>query len=212
MAVRTGQEFIDGLRDEREVWYRGERVDDVTSFHAFEQPIRSLAGLYDMQHDAEWRDVLVADGAEFGEPIGRAFEIPRTVEQLSLKRQAYIAWAQANCGMMGRSPDFLNVMMAALAAKRDFFAEGGEDRANAVVEYYRHVAKNDLFLTHALLDPQLDKGKLRTSNRTRVFVCAWWMKTPTALFSTVSSVSRPLRRLPTKFWYGLFHRHSSPKR
>ena len=161
MAVRTGQEFIDGLRDEREVWYHGERVGDVTSFHAFEQPVRSLAELYDMQHDAEWRDVLVADGAELGEPIGRAFEIPRTVEQLSLKRQAYIAWAQSNCGMMGRSPDFLNVMMAALAAKRNFFAEGGEDRANAVVEYYRHVAKNDLFLTHALLDPQLDKGKLR---------------------------------------------------
>lgn len=161
MTIRTGKQFIDGLSDDREVWYHGERVKNVSSFHAFEQPIRALAALYDQQHDSEHADVLVADGSEFGEPIGRAFEIPRTVEQLALKRKAYITWAESNCGMMGRSPDFLNVMLAALAAKRDFFAEGGEERAVAVVDYYRHVAKNDLFLTHALLDPQLDKGKLR---------------------------------------------------
>ena len=161
MTIRTGKQFIDGLSDNREVWYHGERVKNVSSFHAFEQPIRALAALYDQQHDSEHADVLVADGSEFGEPIGRAFEIPRTVEQLALKRKAYITWAESNCGMMGRSPDFLNVMLAALAAKRDFFAEGGEERAVAVVDYYRHVAKNDLFLTHALLDPQLDKGKLR---------------------------------------------------
>ncbi len=63
--------------------------------------------------------------------------------------------------MMGRSPDFLNAMLAALAAKQRFFAEQSPARAEAVVNYWRHVAKHDLFLTHALLDPQLDKGKAR---------------------------------------------------
>ena len=161
MGIRNGKEFISGLRDGREVWYHGERVADVTTFEPFVEPIRSIARLYDMQHDPGFADVLVADSAEFGEPIGRAFEMPRTADQLRLKREAYIAWAESNCGMMGRSPDFLNVMMAALAAKRDFFAEGGAERADAVVNYYRYIARKDLFLTHALLDPQLDKGKLR---------------------------------------------------
>jgi hypothetical protein len=27
--MRDGETFLNGLRDEREVWYRGERVDDV---------------------------------------------------------------------------------------------------------------------------------------------------------------------------------------
>ncbi|MGR8950186.1 MAG: 4-hydroxyphenylacetate 3-hydroxylase family protein [Gammaproteobacteria bacterium] len=161
MTIRNGQQFTEGLRDTREVWYNGKQIEDVTQFEPFQGPIRSLARLYDMQHAAEFSDCLVADGNEFGQPIGRAFEIPRSVEQLALKRQAYTTWAEANCGMMGRSPDFLNVMLAALAAKRSFFAEGGDDRADAVVSYYHHVASNDLFLTHALLDPQLDKGKLR---------------------------------------------------
>ena len=161
MGIRNGKQFIAGLRDNREVWYNGEKVEDVTTFEPFVEPINSLAHLYDKQHDPRFSDVLVADSDDFDQPIGRAFEIPRTHEQLKLKREAYIVWAESNCGMMGRSPDFLNVMMAALAAKRDFFAEDTEQRAAAVVNYYRYIASEDLFLTHALLDPQLDKGKLR---------------------------------------------------
>lgn len=161
MAVRTGKQYIEGLRDGREVWYHGERVADVTTCAEFEAAIGAVARLYDMQHEAEHRDVLVADAPSFDEPIGRAFEIPRTPDHLRLKREAYSTWARSNCGMVGRSPDFLNVMLAALAAKRSFFAEGGAARADAVVDYYRYIAEHDLFLTHALLDPQLDKGRLR---------------------------------------------------
>ncbi len=161
MAIRNGDQYRAALRDGREVWYQGERVADVTAVPEFKAAIAAIAHLYDMQHLPAYRDVLVADTPEFDTPIARAFEIPRTAAHLRLKREAYIAFAESNCGMLGRSPDFLNVMLAALAAKRSFFAEAGEERADAVVNYYRHVAENDLFLTHALLDPQLDKGKLR---------------------------------------------------
>jgi anthranilate 3-monooxygenase (FAD) / 4-hydroxyphenylacetate 3-monooxygenase len=161
MGIRTGAQFIEGLRDEREVWYAGEKVPDVTTFPAFRASVESIAHLYDMQHDPRYADTLVAQSTELGEPVGRAFEFARTLRQLELKREAYAIWARANCGMLGRSPDFMNVMLASLAAKRSFFMEGGEARANAVCDYYEHVARGDLFLTHALLDPQLDKGKLR---------------------------------------------------
>jgi 4-hydroxyphenylacetate 3-monooxygenase oxygenase component len=165
MSVRTGKQFIDGLRDGREVWYDGRRVDDVTTFAPFASAIRSLAMLYDLQHAPEHRDVLTVDSAELGGRIGRAFEMPRTRDHLRLKRAAYIAWAEASCGMLGRSPDFMNVMLTALAAKQSFFTELAPERGDAVVGYYRHIARNDLFLTHALLDPQLDKGKLRHQQR-----------------------------------------------
>ncbi len=161
MAIRDGSQYTNGLRDGREVWYGGERVADVTKFPYFEAVVRSIAELYDMQHLEDTRQLLACPSEDLGEEIGRSFQIPRTAEDLRLKREAYFLWAQANCGMIGRSPDFLNVMLAALAAKKSFFAEDSVDRANNVVEYYRFVATNDLFMTHALLDPQLDKGKLR---------------------------------------------------
>lgn len=161
MAVRNGQAFIDGLKDGREVWYNGERVEDVTVFREFQASIKTLAHLYDMQHDPAHRDVLTVHSPELGEIVSRPFHAPRTREDLRLNREAYTKWAQATCGMMGRSPDFLNAMMTALAAKRSFFAEFSEERAAALVKYHRYLAKNDLFMTHALIDPQLDKSKFR---------------------------------------------------
>jgi 4-hydroxyphenylacetate 3-monooxygenase oxygenase component len=165
MSVRTGKQFVDGLRDGREVWYDGQRIDDVTTFPPLGAAVRSMAMLYDLQHQREHRDVLTVEAPELGGRIARAFEMPRTREQLRLKREAYITWAEASCGMLGRSPDFMNVMLTALAAKRSFFTELAPERGEAVVAYYRHVAREDLFLTHALLDPQLDKGRLRHQQR-----------------------------------------------
>ena len=85
--VRTGRQFIEGLRDGREVWYHGKRVEDVTTFPEFSAAIQSIAALYDMQHDPAHRDVLTVEAVELdGERVGRAFEVPRTHEQLRLKR------------------------------------------------------------------------------------------------------------------------------
>jgi 4-hydroxyphenylacetate 3-monooxygenase len=47
MGIRTGAEFIQGLRDNREVWLGNERVKDVTTHPAFRASIESLAHLYD---------------------------------------------------------------------------------------------------------------------------------------------------------------------
>ena len=161
MGIRTGAQFLAGLHDGREVWYDGKRVEDVANFPPFAAAVRSTANLYDLQHDPRYQDTLTVESPEFGERIARPFEIPTTREHLRLKREAYLIWAESTCGLMGRSPDFLNVMMMALAAKRSFFAEASPARAEAVVNYYQYLARNDLFLTHALLDPQLDKGKAR---------------------------------------------------
>src|SRR4051812_45657049 len=100
MSVRTGKQFVDGLRDGREVWYDGRRVDDVTTFAPLAAAVRSMAMLYDLQHQPEHRDVLTADAPDLGGRIARAFEMPRTREQLRSKRQAYLTWAEASCGML----------------------------------------------------------------------------------------------------------------
>ena len=47
----TGQEYIDSLRDGREIWIYGERVKDVTTHPAFRNTVRMLARLYDALHD-----------------------------------------------------------------------------------------------------------------------------------------------------------------
>jgi len=52
MPARTGQQYITGLQERpREVWIDGERVQDVTTHPALRNGVRSVAALYDMQHD-----------------------------------------------------------------------------------------------------------------------------------------------------------------
>ena len=47
----TGAEYLESLRDGREVYVYGERVKDVTTHPAFRNAARSIARLYDALHD-----------------------------------------------------------------------------------------------------------------------------------------------------------------
>ena len=54
----TGARYLESLRDHREIWYRGERIADVTTHPEFREMAQSLARIYDMQHAPETRDVM----------------------------------------------------------------------------------------------------------------------------------------------------------
>ena len=47
----TGAEFLESLRDGREIYIYGERVKDVTTHPAFRNSAASVALLYDALHD-----------------------------------------------------------------------------------------------------------------------------------------------------------------
>jgi 4-hydroxyphenylacetate 3-monooxygenase len=55
----NGAEFIDSLRDGREVYIYGERVKDVTTHPAFRNTARMVARLYDALHDPKHKDKLL---------------------------------------------------------------------------------------------------------------------------------------------------------
>ena len=46
-GIRTGKEYLAGLRDDREIWTKGKRVKDVTKHPAFRNSVQSIARLYD---------------------------------------------------------------------------------------------------------------------------------------------------------------------
>ncbi len=54
----TGAEYLESLRDGREIWIYGERVEDVTTHPAFRNTARMVARLYDALHDPALQAVL----------------------------------------------------------------------------------------------------------------------------------------------------------
>jgi len=47
--MKTGARHLDSLRDGRQVYIHGKRVDDVTTHPAFRNSVQSAAYLYDFQ-------------------------------------------------------------------------------------------------------------------------------------------------------------------
>ena len=160
MGIRTGQQYIDGVQSRaREVWLRGQRVDDVTTHPAFRAQVQSIARLYDMQHDPAHTDILTYTSPTSGDRVGTAFMVSRTLADLRKRHAAFRLFAEATFGMMGRSPDFLNTTLLAFAEARDVFDRLDTRFGDNVTRYYEYVRENDLFLTHALITPQIDRSK-----------------------------------------------------
>ncbi|HEV8354553.1 MAG TPA: 4-hydroxyphenylacetate 3-monooxygenase, oxygenase component [bacterium] len=159
MPARTGQQFIDGLRAQpREVWIGGERVADVTGHPAFRNVVRSVAALYDLQHEPGRTDEMTYVAPDTGSRVGRSFLTPHSQDDLVSVRRMMKTWADYSGGMMGRSPDYLNRAVMAFAAAADYCAQNDPGFAAHIREYYRHVSEGDLCLTHTLINPQANRS------------------------------------------------------
>jgi len=156
MGARTGKQYLDRLsRHSPEVWIGKERVKDVTRHPATQAAAREIARLYDLQHQEPYREFMLFPSPKTGEPVGTQFLLPRTREDLLKRRKMHKLWADATLGLMGRTTDFIGAMLTAWAANAHFFG----DTADRVRAYFEYVRENDLFLTHALADPPVDRSK-----------------------------------------------------
>ena len=163
MPARTGQQYTANLRDNpAEVWIRGERIADVTTHPALAGGVRSVAALYDRQHDPALREEMLFPSPSSGDPVGMSFIVPRTEDDLLRRRRMMTRWAWVGCGMMARTPDFLNVSLAGWAGAADYFGQNRPEFANNVRNYFEFVRETDATLTHTLvnLQPRRSNGVL----------------------------------------------------
>src|SRR5215471_4676629 len=159
MGIRTGKAFLASLRDERHIHIDGERVTDVTHDPRFAGAARSLADLYDMQHDPALAPRMTFASPVDGAPVGLSFIEPRSVADLVRRREMIKLWMDATCGMLGRSPDFMNVFLTGLASAADTLGDKDAHFADNLRAYHAFVRDNDLCLTHTLVNPQVDRSK-----------------------------------------------------
>ena len=76
MAARTGEQFLKGLRDGRELWVGGERIGSIADHPALNGAATALAEVFDLQHQAA--DVCLMPDPETGEPINVSHMIPKS--------------------------------------------------------------------------------------------------------------------------------------
>jgi 4-hydroxyphenylacetate 3-monooxygenase len=156
---KTGAEHLKSLRDGRAVFIDGERVEDVTAHPAFRNSVASAASLYDFQARPENLELMtfVPNGAN--RRINRSWQMPRSYDEMVLRRRAMQAWAGVSFGFMGRSPDHLASTLVGQRMGLEVFRRHGEARAEALAGYFDYASRNDLFLTYVIINPQADRSK-----------------------------------------------------
>ncbi|MGH7907711.1 MAG: 4-hydroxyphenylacetate 3-hydroxylase family protein, partial [Candidatus Binataceae bacterium] len=159
MGVRTGKQYIEGLRDGRRIFVNGEKVRDVAEYPPFKGVIGEIAALYDRHHDPALASQLTYESPTTGEPVSSSFLLARNRDEMMKRVRGERMRAEFVGGMMGRQPDFMNALVTDMAAARAHFGRNEPAYGKNVWNYYELCREKDLCLTHALVDPQIDRSK-----------------------------------------------------
>jgi 4-hydroxyphenylacetate 3-monooxygenase oxygenase component len=157
----TGDRYIESLKDGRTVWIDGQKVADVTTHPAFKDMVRALADVYDQQNN-EYRDEMTYVVPENGVRTSLSWLIATNHEESGRKRRNSQLWNMLTWGQLGRSPDILAPYISNLVSRAEQFSQIKHpkcDFGENIINYYKYCRDNDLFLTHALGDPQVDRSQ-----------------------------------------------------
>ena len=156
----TGNDYLESLRDGREVWIYGERVADVTTHPAFRNQARMVARLYDSVHQPEMKQILTCQADMGGDVNDGSFTHPffrasyTQVEQVA-SRDAVATWQRIGYGWMGRAPDFMASLLGMLGPNADLYAPYD---ANAC-RWYSDFQQRMPYVNHALVNPPVDRNR-----------------------------------------------------
>lgn len=147
-SLRTPQEYLNGLRDEREVYYRGERVADVVDHPELGIAARHASLDYAFAEEPNHRDLAVVEGHS------AYYHLPRTADDLR-RRSSLIEQATAFA-------DTLVILVKEIGTDALFALHRvthGTDAYDRVATFFDHCRENDLALATAQTDVKGDRSK-----------------------------------------------------
>ena len=159
MGLRTPQQYKTSLQDDRVIYYKGERVKDVTTHPVIGMAVNHASIDYEMAEDPRYHPLAVVHDAQLGEDISRYYHIPRNSDDL-LKRSQLIETATS----LGRT---LVVLIKEIGSDALFalhmVARHMDDHVHTaylprVKKFYEHCARNDLALAVAQTDVKGDRS------------------------------------------------------
>ncbi|MFQ5521863.1 MAG: 4-hydroxyphenylacetate 3-hydroxylase N-terminal domain-containing protein, partial [Candidatus Methylomirabilia bacterium] len=158
MALRTAEQYLESLRDGRAVYYRGERVADVTTHPELGIGARHCAIDYQLAHDPHHREL--ARISEDGRTINRFYKIPRDSGDLLRRRELIAGTTYAGRAIIQLireiGTDFLFAHAIVSHAMQDKTKAPYYERLQA---YHRSVAENDLAMAVAQTDVKGDRSR-----------------------------------------------------
>src|ERR1700730_13491101 len=155
--IRTGKQYLDSIRDGREVYINGARLKDLTRNRRLKPRIDIRARIYDMQHAAATREALSYQ--EAGEWNAIANKLARTQQDWWDKRRATDTVLDDIGGGVTRVGDETVGEMWSLFDGQDILNEVNPEFSANIRRHIDKVLKDDPFHVSANTDPKGDRSK-----------------------------------------------------
>jgi len=154
--IRTGSEYLDSIRGNREVYMNGEPVKDVTTHPMFKPIVDIRARIYDMQHDEATRDIMTV--TQDGEQNAVGNSLPYTQDDWWAKRRATDTVMEDIGGIVTRVGDETVGEMWSLFDGQDVLNEVDPQFSKNIENHIYNVLHKDPFHVSANTDPKGDRS------------------------------------------------------
>jgi 4-hydroxyphenylacetate 3-monooxygenase len=158
-VIRTGEEYRASIRDGREVWIDGERVEDVPSHPAFKPLVDIRARIYDLAHEPATQDAMTYLDPETGERCAVGPRLPRAADDWRAKRRAVDTVLDEIGGVVTRVGDETVGEMWSLYDGQDVLNEIDPRFSANIRRHVLRAAVEDPFHVSANTDPKGDRSK-----------------------------------------------------
>ncbi|HET6948585.1 MAG TPA: 4-hydroxyphenylacetate 3-hydroxylase N-terminal domain-containing protein [bacterium] len=157
--LRTPQAYRQGLRDGREVYYRGQRVEDVTTHAALGRGASHSALDFRLAEDPTHRALMVVDEGE-GAPFSRYFHIPRTHEDLRRRNELIETVTRLGDTFVPLVKEIgTDALFALMIVAGQVDRAAGTAYLHRVQAFHRHCRDRDLTMAVAQTDVKGDRGR-----------------------------------------------------
>lgn len=160
MGLRTVEQYLEGLRDGREIYFEGELVPDVTAHHGVLTSALHGSLDYSLQFEPGHRELAVVRHERTGEEVSRYYTLPRTADDVAKRRQLIEEATRAGSSLIPFLKDVgsdVLFMLSQMAPVID--AETGSEYAARVQAYLDKIAHEDLSMAAAVTDVKGDRSK-----------------------------------------------------
>ncbi|TDL75848.1 4-hydroxyphenylacetate 3-hydroxylase [Rhodococcus qingshengii] len=162
--MRTGEQFLESLRDGRRVYCGGELINDVTAHPKTRGYAQAIAEYYDMHHDPKHQDLLTYID-EDGERCSLDWFKPTSKEEVIKRRKFHEFWSRHfKGGMFTRPPAGMNVVYYAIIDDPEPWEQNsrfhdGRPLATYIRQNWDRLRKNHLSISPMFLDVQYDRSR-----------------------------------------------------
>ena len=159
MKLKNGAEYMESLRKIKPViYYKGERIKDVTRHPATAPHVRSAAMTYALASDKDYQDLATATSHLTGRTISRFTHVHMSIEDLikKIKLLRVLGQKTGTCFQRCVGLDGIN---ATYSVAYDIDEKHGTDYLERFKKWLIRIQDENLMVVGAMTDPKGDRSK-----------------------------------------------------